>query len=426
MNVIDEYLGVMTIAFVFATIAQLLLIWRRINNIADPLLFFALTSAFSLGLGVHAVDSVGIYARIVGYFCCLYIGFFAATGKSAAIAQPLEMRMGTRHFKLIIVTGCTLFFLVNLMVWANSGVILLSDDPSLQKSTAYASGFGFVRRINWGLGVYVMIGATYWFLWARSKTALSWLALAVLTSISGGGKGALLPMIFALGLYFLRPFRPASPDRQIPSRRILVYALLLAVIPVAAVLLIEQDSTYSALNALLVRLFYFGDILLYWGQPELRAYFSNLGILDYIRDSFGLILGMLRLTDYGTPVGNQFVQFTLPVGYDFSESLGPNLPFYVRGELYFGPWFAPVHALVIGWILGRIRHAFTSYRGGNLLHYSLAAFWVCLSVGLPVEEGLAIGQAADFLMMYLFVHVLASMIVAAAKPKNPTALGEGT
>lgn len=425
MNAIEESLGLMMIVFVSAAIIQLLLIRRRFNNIADPLLFFAVSSAFSLGLGVYAVDSTYLYARIVVYFLCFYLGFFIAAGRSIEIAQPLKMHQGVHHFKLVLMIGCTLFFLVNMIVWVNSGFIILSADPSLQKSTAYADGFGFVRRINWGLGVFVMMGACYWFLWSRSKTALVWLALAVITSISGGGKSALLPFFFALGLYFLRPFRPALSPGQIPSRRVLVYALLLALVPVSTVLIIENESAVSALSALSVRLFYFGDVLLYWGQPDLRVYFSNLGVWDYLSNSFGSILGLLRLVEYSAPIGNQFIQFTLSPTQEFPDSLGPNLPFYVRGELYFGPWFAPFYAYIVGWIFGRTRRTFIDYRGDNLLHYTLIAFGVYLASTLPIDEALAIARVADFSVVYFLIHYLAWLIILAARRDRYMALDRG-
>ena len=418
MNNIDEYLGIMTIGLVLAATLQLYLLRRQINNFADPLFYFVLTSAFSLGLGVHAVDSVELYVRIVFYFLCLYIGFFSAIGKPKIAAQPLVMHFGVGQFKSVVVIGGTLYLIANLAVWAKSGLIILSSDPTLYKSTSYDGGLGIVRRINWGLGSFVLIAATYWYLWERSKTALVWLGLAVLISISGGSKSALLPIIFAMGLYFLNPFSPASSGKKMPNPRSLVYAALFAIIPVVTVLLIEQGSLETAATALLQRLFFFGDILLYWGQPDLRAHFVYLGLLDYLRDSFGSILGMLRLIDYGIPMGNQFVQFTLPVGTDFSESLGPNLPFYVRGELYLGVWIAPVHAFVVGWILGRIRRIFAQYRGANLLHYTLAAFAIMLSTALPGEEVLAIGEAFDFMMIFTPIYVLVLLISFAAQPSR--------
>lgn len=419
MNFIDDHLGAMLTAVLVTALGQFWLIRRYINNIADPLVFFALTSAFSLGLGSYATGSPALYARILLYFGFFYIGFFTSVRKALPTTVPLELHTGGRHFKTVVVVSCLIFLLSNVIIWAQSGAIVFADDPSVQKSAAYEGGLGFVRRINWGLGVFALIATVYWWLWERSLGSLIWVLITVLTSFTGGGKSALLPLIFALGLFFLNPFRPANRRHQLPSRRLLIGALLLGVVPVATVLLIEGDSTQAALDALLVRLFFSGDILLYWGQPDLRAHFSNLGVVDYFRDSLGSILGMLRLTGYNTPIGNQFVQYSLPAGFDFSESLGPNLPFYVRGELYFGPWIAPIHALVIGYIFGQIRVLFVRYSGDNPLHYSLAAFAVCLSVALPVEEGLAIGQVADFFLIFGPIYLLATMIRGAATRQLP-------
>jgi hypothetical protein len=128
------------------------------------------------------------------------------------------------------------------------------------------------------------------------------------------------------------------------------------------------------------------------------------------------VLGALRLTDYGIPIGNQFVRSTLPVGTDFSESLGPNLPFYVRGELYFGAVFAPLHAFIIGVIFGYLRRRFITYRGHSLLMYSLLSFAVVLSLTLPTEEGLAVGQVFDFVILFLPIYVLTSYF-RAYRPK---------
>ncbi|MDC8784106.1 hypothetical protein [Roseateles koreensis] len=414
MNFIDEHLWAMLAAVLATAFGQLWLIRRYVNNIADPLVFFTLTSAFSLGLGSYATGSHAIYARILLYFFCFYLGFLLGNRRALPPVVPLKLESGGRHFKTIVVTSCLIFFLSNVIIWVQSGTILLSDDPSLQKSVAYEGGLGFIRRINWGLGVFALIAAIYWWLWERSLVSLICACVAMLTSFTGGGKSALLPLIFALGLYFLNPFQPARKGRHIPSRRLLVGALLLGAVPVAVVLLIEGDSPQAAIDALLVRLFFSGDILLYWGQPDLRAHFSYLGPIDYFRDSLGSVLGMLRMSDYATPIGNQFVQYSLPVGYDFSESLGPNLPFYVRGELYFGPWLAPIHAVFIGLIIGQIRALFVRYRGNSPLRYSLAAFAICLAGALPIEEGLAIGQVVDFLLVFGPIYALASLLQGTA------------
>jgi hypothetical protein len=156
----------------------------------------------------------------------------------------------------------------------------------------------------------------------------------------------------------------------------------------------------DAFNAFVTRLFYFGDILLYWGQENVRREFAGLGFSDYLKDTFGSILGALRLMDYGTPIGNQFVKSTLPYGTEFSDSLGPNLQFYVRGELYLGIVLAPLHASAIGFLFGRVRRYFIMYRGRSLLRYSLLAYSVIMSLTLMSEEGLAIGQIFDFMIFF--------------------------
>lgn len=409
MNIIETHLGGMLVIFGVTTFVQFLTLSGRVNNIADPLVFFALTSSFTLGLAYYTTDSQALFLRIVGYYLCFYAGFLIATKPLRRGMKPLQMSFLPQRFRVIVLVSCMVFLAANVITWSKAGVILLSEDPSLQKSAAYAGGLGFVRRINWGLGVFVLVAALYWWLWERSRTALVCLCVALLTSVTGGGKSALLPMIYALGLFFVKPFSPASNRDLAPTRKILFVAAALAAIPIAAVLMIEGSADQSAANALLVRLFFSGDILLYWGQADLRAHFSIVGPVDYVRDSFGSLLGMLRLIEYSTPIGNQFVQYFLPVDSDFSESLGPNLPFYVRGELYFGPWFAPFHALVIGYIVGRVRMFFVTYRGTSLLRYSISVAIICLVTALPVEEGLAIGQLTDFLLVLALVMGIAHL-----------------
>lgn len=409
MNIIEAHLAEMLVAFAIAAIVQIPLLWRRVNNIADPLVFFAITSAFTLGLAYYAVDTVALYIRVILYFAFFYAGLLLATKPLRQTSEPLMMSFGLQRFKVVVMISCIVFLTGNILVWMKSGVILFSDDPSLQKSISYADGFGFVRRINWGLGVFALVSALYWWILERSRVALAFLIFAILVSAVGGGKSALLPMIFSLGLYFLNPFRPVRDGKRMPTRRILLFAAGLAIIPVGAVLLIESDSP---LNALFVRLFFSGDVLLYWGQSDLRAHFSKLGVIDYVRDSFGSLLGMLRLIEYSTPIGNQFVQYSLPVDAEFSEWLGPNIPFYVRGELYFGPWLGIFHSLLIGYVVGRVRMLFVGYRGKSPLRYSISAVLVCIVTALPVEEGLAISQLTDFILVLALVLFIASVLAS--------------
>lgn len=404
---IEDNFVILLFAFTVMSVVQYALVRQRVASIADPLIFFVVTSAFSLALGCFAVDDSWLLARLFVYFACFYAGFLLASGSSQQLFPPLEMHGSIQHFRAIVIACGLLYLGFNTFMWMKSGVILLSEEPSLQKIEAYAEGYGLIRRYNWSVGVFVLIASLYWWLWERTALAVLFVIVSMLIAITGGGKGALLPAIFAIGLFIAKPFLSAQLRNDAPRlRRIIPILLGFASIPVAIVLITENGSLRDALSAFVVRLFYFGDVLLYWGQETVRNEFSGLGRLDYLHDTFGSVLGALRLTDYGIPIGNQFVRSTLPVGTEFSESLGPNLPFYVRGELYFGAIFAPFHAFMIGLFFGCLRRLFFTYRGNSLLTYSLLSFAVVMSVTLPTEEGLAVGQLFDFFIFFLPIYVL--------------------
>lgn len=406
MNNAIDGLGVMTVVFMVTAVLQLIFFKKHVKNIADPLFYLLITSSFSLALGFYVINSIELYLRIIFYFFCFYFGLIFGVGRVTSRCKILTIDGGILQFKLIVVIGVALLFFANLIIWLKKGVIVFSTDPSLMKSNAFIGGLGIVRRINWGLGVFLLIATAYWFIWDRSKKSLFLLLLVIFINIANGSKSSLLPLLFSFGLYFLNPFSPLDRTKSIPDERILYRVFLFASIPVFMVFMIEKESLNQALIALLQRLFYFGDVLIYWSQDELRDSFSYFGISDYFLNTFGSILGFLRIYDYSAPVGNQFVRFTLPEGFDFPEDIGPNLPFYVRGELYFGAWFAPVHAFFVGLILGLVRKKFLRYQGNKLLSYSLMAFFVSISIVLPTEEGLAVGQIFDFLIIYMLIRFI--------------------
>lgn len=393
--------------FTFALFAQFLLIRRYVNNIADPMIYFIVISAFSLALASLVIDDIQLLLRINFYFVCLYLGFRVANGALKISATPVKMSSNIHHFKSVVIVCCLIYLSANILIWMNSGIILFSDDPNLQKSDAYSDGFGFIRRVNWGIGSFSLIATVYWWLWERSRLSKFFLALVVAISFTGGGKSALLPVISAFGLFFLKPFFSSKLSNKISNRgKVLTFSLGAALIPVIIILITQESSIGSAAEAFLLRLFYFGDILLYWTQDDLRAHFSTFSPMSYFRETFGSFLGMFRLIDYSSPIGNQLVQFSLPAGSIFSESLGPNLNFYVRGELYLGAWLAPFHAALIGWLFGYFRRIFVLYRGDSLLTYSLLSFAVVLSTSLPIDEGLVVGQALDFLLLFVPTNIL--------------------
>lgn len=404
---IQDNLLMLLLVFFATGMVQFFLIRKQIASVADPLFIFVVTSSFSLALGYFVVDSPWLLARIFLYFACFYVGFKFAVGRYRPKPIILQINRVTRQFRAIVIVCCLVYLGLNMFMWAKSGVILLSDNPSLLKTDAYSGGYGFIRRFNWSVGVFTLIASLYWWLLERTFRSVFFVVVTALIAIAGGGKSALLPAILAIGLFIAKPYSSyrLSIDVERLRRRIPIF-LGFALIPVMIVLLTENEAAGDAFFAFVTRLFYFGDVLLYWGQEAVRSQFAVLDPIDYLLDTFGSVLGALRLIDYSIPIGNQFVRSTLPIGTEFSESLGPNLPFYVRGELYLGVFFAPLHALIIGYIFGRLRKLFFNYGGRSLLVYSLLSFAVISSLTLMTEEGLAVGKAFDFIIFFLPIYVM--------------------
>ena len=412
----------MLLVLAVATVVQYSLIRKRLASLADPLTYFVLTSSFSLALGSFVSDDPWLVFRLYVYFVSFYMGFAAGAGKLQRKFHILRLDPKMQQFRAVVVTCALVYVALNAMMWLQSGVIVLASDPSLEKSEAYAGGLGFVRRFNWSVGAFALIASLYWFLWERRVSSALTITAVVLTTLTGGSKSALLPAVFAAGLYIARPFASHDKtDHSIRLRRAIPLLVGFAFVPVMFVLTAENGTLKGALDALVVRLFYFGDVMLYWGQETVRSRFSDLGPLDYLKNTLGSVLGALRLIPYDTPIGNQFVQQTLPAGFEFSEFLGPNLPFYVRGELYFGILLAPVHSFFVGFVFGRLRRCFMRYRGRSLLAYSMLAFLVVISLALPAEEGLAVGQLFDYALFFLPIYAMATYLSVPLRHAQPRA-----
>ncbi len=412
MPEIDLLVTGLSLVLVFA--AQVLLVRDRVSGVLDPLFYFVVTSSFAMTFAVASLNDVLLIIRVYGYFLAFWLGFFYVLGSKKTLmgrVPHVDLRMDG-VFPVLVTVGVGFLLILNVFAWASAGVPIFSTDPSLQKVESLTGGLGLVRRFNWGVGVFLFVAAIYWAIYERSWMAKACFVVVALVSVLGGSKSAFLPVLFSVGLYLLLPFRTRRGQLVIDA--ILSggkYLLLFAIIPVVAVFLLESEDVASALTAFGVRLLYFGDALLFWGREDVRDHFSLLNRpIDYPVHLFGSILGAIRLVPYETPLGNQFVQFTLRAGEELSGSLGPNTPFYVKGELFFGVLFAPIYAFFVGCVVAMFRAMFLGLSSATMTRYSLFASLLVLSMTLPTEDALFIGRLADFLLFLLPVYVIAQLL----------------
>lgn len=407
-----------SIALLVLLTGQVYLIRPHVSGPLDPLVYFAITSAFALTLTVVYVGNFELILRIFLYFACFWIGFlFVIPGtrveKSKLVAIHVDI-----SFAVLIVVGVLFALLLNMYGWIIFGIPLFSSDPSLQRVESLTGGAGFVRRFNWGVGNFVLIGAVFWYLYNRSRIPLICIGALIVIYVFNGSKSAFLPLLFALGLYQLRPFGGANElriDRKIDGW--ILPLLSLAIVPVVLVFFIQADDIFGALVKLITRLLYFGDTVIFWGRDELRDHFMAINHpVDYPIHLFSSLLGMLRLVPYEVPIGNQFVTYTLSAQEEIaSASLGPNTPFYVKGELFFGPWLAPSYALLVGSVVAYFRRMVLDFRGGSIWQYTLSVNLAIFSMTLPTEDSLYFARITDFIIFYGVLYVVSRLIVLGSR-----------
>lgn len=395
-----------------ALLVQCYWLRRHIFGVFDPLLYFVVSSAFAITLSALTVDSPLVLWRIIIYFMCFWAGFTVTCWKAPSPLPARTIPAGNIDFFVrLVLVGAVAMIILNTIGWISRGIPLLSDNPSLEKVDSLTGGLGFIRRFNWGVGVFVLIGSLYWFLAMRSVASVAVMVLVCFMTALGGSKASLLPILFAAGLYTTRPFQSKKItgfSRQL--HRAFPVIGLVVIVPVFAVLLVENEGLEQALNSLVIRLLYFGDVVLYWGQQDVRNTFAALGPLDYPGHLLNGITGFLRITGYDMPLGTTMVNATLNRYAEFDSAIGPNTPFYVKGEVFFGPFAAPLYAFGIGALFKWVRVQFFRYSGHSLTRYSVLATVVVLAGALPIEDSLFVVQLFDFAVFFLLIYLMTSGI----------------
>ena len=408
-----ELLPIATV-FLIVVLVQCMLASRYMHSVFDPLLYFVLTTSFAITFTYFQVTDPLLFVRVVFYFVAFWIGFIASArllGVRSSVFVGAKL-FENRFSAVFIVAGVVVFLLLNIFAWTRSGIPLLSSNPSLQKSESLTAGLGFIRRFNWGAGIYFFVASLYWYIYSRSRHALACLLVMSFVSIMGGAKSAFLPVLFGLGLYLAHPFCDQKGRTWAVSiRRHSLVLFLSVLVPMVIVFLIESDGLDTAAIALMTRLLYFGDSMVFWGDQVLREHFStNTRFFHYPAHLTNSVLGFFRIIPYEPAFGNQFVQFNLGAGDEFVQSLGPNTPFYVKGELFFGFFFGFLYSLVVGCVVGLFRLQFLSFRAGSIIRYSFLSTMAIVAMTIPTEDSLFISKVFDLLLALLIVYVLASIL----------------
>lgn len=386
----------------------LFLIYRkRIFSFFDPLLFYLITQAFSIELGIIQITDIGYLSSFL--LCQLFfaVGFncFSKNIYKNSIIDDSELSFIGTEYKFWVyftVFGFLVIVIANLYLFYVQGIILFSDDPTVGKVSAFegGGGIGAVRRINWGLLNIVNLSALFIYIKTRNKLFLFILIVLVLIAVSGGSKSSLL--IYVVILAFLGLFKSINQTEifgSIDKFKIpfIIFGLGLSIFIIGA----NTTSFGDSVLGLGIRFLYFGDIIFYYYNADSVAHFQQLGLLDFLNYELNPFFGILRITPYLSPLSFDMVNYSFSHGEVLDVVTGPNLPYYVKGHIFFGRFGALIYSFSVGLLIALIRNSLFKKQ------YSYTMYILLIYLNLNI---LSFAQDSALMLSILFDTFIFSLI----------------
>ena len=385
---------------------------KQITSVFDPLFFFLITQAFSTTLALIQIKDFGY---LINYLTCqvfFAMGFNLVTTKIKNITiDDTGVNWKKGEYKVLAYFtffGFLLVVLANIYLISLQGIILFQDDPTSGKVATFESGggIGAVRRINWGLINLISILTIYLYVKTKKKNYILMCLVLMLIAISGGSKSSLLIYVSIIAIFGLYKSFKFSKTFQIIDRfkaPILFSGLILAVF-----IVIGNGDLNDALLGLGIRFLYFGDVILYYYEPNPVSHFQKLNFFDFFKYEFNSLLGMMQLVPYLNPIGNDMVIYSFSHGESLDITTGPNLPFYVKGHIFFGALGAIIYSFIVGVIVGKMRTLLFTNKTSNT-KIIIVVFLNVIIFSYPQDSGLTLSNLIDTIIFSIIPLFLAIM-----------------
>ena len=358
---IQNYPQLMNVFFCTAGILMLLLLVYKnhIISVFDPLFIFLMTQAFSIELAFLQISNSFFLINFL--LCQLFFVFgfftFVEQKKPAKFTYKL-LNANTKSLEILqfFSNACFLFIMIiNIYLISKKGFALFTDDPTVAKVEFYTGGegLGFIKRVNWGLLYLTGFIQLYLYLIKNKLVYLIMLLLLMVILGLSGSKGAMVFFLFAYTLFGL--FNDVKYINQFKHLNTGKYILITIIFILSLFVIFNSVNNHSLETAFLglgTRFLFFGDAIIYYYKKYDVRHFAIYRCWDFIPYEFNSILGFFRLTNYKLPLGFEMV------GYKFrnsDSSWGPNVPFYVKGHIFFGDYGVLLYAFFVGGVIGRIR-----------------------------------------------------------------------
>lgn len=380
---------------------------KQIFSFFDPLLFYILTQAFSIELGILQISDLGYLASFL--FCQLFFAigfnFVAKSIRNNNVIDDSALLFGQNEYKFWVyfaVFGFIIVVFANLYLISVQGVILFSDDPTSGKVAAFegGGGIGAVRRINWGLLNLVNLAVIFIYVKTHNRFFLVMLLILVLIAVSGGAKSSLL--VYIVLLAFLGQFKSINKTNTFKAIEKVKIPLLGVGIALSIFIIgANAEGLGDSVLGLGIRFLYFGDILFYYYNKDAVTHFQQLDLIDFLNYELNPFLGIFRIVPYLPPLSFEMVKYSFMKGEVLDVVTGPNLPYYVKGHIFFGKFGGLIYSFLVGSFIALAR---------NLLftkHNSYTMYLLIIFINLNV---FSFAQDSTLTMSVLFDTIVFSIV----------------
>lgn len=396
---------------------------KQIFSFFDPLLFYIITQSFSIELGILQIKDRGYLISFL--LCQLFFAFgFNYVAKSITkknIIDDSDLLFKKNEYKFWVyftVIGFIIVVLANIYLISIQGVILFLDDPTTSKVSAFegGGGIGAVRRINWGLLNLVNLSTLFIFLKTKKKLFLIMLIILMLIAVSGGAKSSLL--VYVVLLAFFGQFKSIYQTDVFKVINKLKVPLILSGILLSLIIIGSNVVGLSdSILGLGIRFLYFGDILFYYFNDDAVNHFQKLGVVDFFNYELNPIFGILRITPYLPPLSFEMVQYSFSNNEILEVVTGPNLPYYVKGHIFFGKYVALIYSFFVGCIIAYFRNQLFN-KHSNYSKYIIIIFININIFSFAQDSALMISIFVDTFIFSLIPIFLALIFIYSPKTEK--------
>ncbi len=398
----------------------LFLFRKHIIHLLDPLFFFLVTQAFSIQLALMTISDTRLLFGFLASEIFFIAGFFSAAGTPL---KKIDRQQGIFFknvkgwqisvLKWYAIIATIVLIAGNLFLIKEKGIALFSDNPSEAKVNNFTegTGLGIVRRMNSSLIYITALILIFLFVYKKQlRYAFLAFILIVFEGLSGS-KSALLFFVFLSSFFFY--FKDLNKDSAVKKIRVGSYVILIVAAVLSIVIIISSGagSLNNAVLGLGTRFLFYGDAMLYYYNPSSMHYFSDNNFISFLKDEFNSPLGLLRLAPYREPINFRLINYFY--NNPGNETYGPNVPFYIKGNIYFGFFGGLVYSFIIGSLVGVVRRLFYSVVRGRTssIIISLLIIYLNLTIySLPQDSPLFINKVTDVIFLSLPLLVVVFII----------------